>query len=103
MIAVLNDTNKFIDFLASNYNIRMFENTSNRSEISYIGEAFSYRGRRFVLYLVIRQGKSAIQVYEIAGNRKVCVFQKVYSTVNDKSSLSKSTSLFNFLDKNLFT
>ena len=81
----------------------MFENTLNRNEISYIGEVFSYRGRRFIIHLVVRQGKTGIQVYEIAGNRKSCVFQKGYSTVNDKNSLSKSTSLFNFLDKNLFS
>lgn len=101
MTAVLNDTNKFLGYLSNHYNIMMFENTSNRNEISFVGEAFSYRGRRFVIHLIVRQGKTAIQVYEIAGNRKVCVFQKVYSTVNDKNSLSKSTSLFNFLDKNL--
>ena len=102
MMAVLNDTNNFFDSLLCDYNIRMFQQSSNRKEIVYLGEFFSYRGERFIISVIVAQGKTKIQVFNMTGNKKTCVFQKVYSTVNDKNSLSKSTSLHKFLNSTLY-
>lgn len=103
MTAVLNDTNNFFDSLLCNYNIPMFQHSLSKKEIVYLGEFFSYRGERFVISVIVGQGKTKVQVFNMTGNRKTCVFQKVYSTVNDKNSLSKSTSLYKFLNNILYS
>lgn len=103
MTAVLNDTNNFFDSLLYNYNIRMFEHSLNRKEVVYLGEFFSYRGERFIISVIVAQGKTKVQVFNMTGNKKTCVFQKSYSTVNDKNSLSKSTSLNKFLSSILYS
>ena len=102
MMAVLNDTNNFFDSLLCDYNIRMFQQSSNRKEIVYLGEFFSYRGERFIISVIVAQGKTKVQVFNMTGNKKTCVCKKVYSTVNDKNSLSKSTSLHKFLNSTLY-
>ena len=58
MMAVLNDTNNFFDSLLCDYNIRMFQQSSNRKEIVYLGEFFSYRGERFIISVIVAQGKT---------------------------------------------
>ena len=40
MLAVLNDTNYFFNILANRYNIRMFENNSNKFQKNYIVECY---------------------------------------------------------------
>lgn len=102
MLAVLNDTNYFFNILANRYNIRMFENNSNKFQKNYIGECYSLRGEYFLLYISVQNGRTSVQVFKIMGNQKACVFQKSYSTVSDKNALSKSTSLFKYLDRILY-
>ena len=99
MVAVISDTEKFNSYLLTYYNIRMFENNSNKYGVSYIGEFYSYRGRRFIISMQIKQNKTIVQIFELSGICKSCVFQKSYNTSNDKAALSKSTSTFNFIDK----
>lgn len=100
-MSVIEDANVFFNVLFQRYNINMFENTVNRQEINYFGEAYSFKGERFLISVTVRQDKTMIQVFNVARNRKFCIFQKVYSTKNDVNALSKSTSLFKFLDKTL--
>lgn len=102
MKPVLEDAYVFFDMLAYRYNICMFEKGSNRNESVFLGEAYSNRGERFVVYIRVALNSSIVQVYNMTGSNRVCVFQKKYSTLNDKKALSKSTSLFNFLDRSLF-
>jgi hypothetical protein len=99
MVAVISDSEKFNNYLLTYYNIRMFENNSNKYGISYIGEFFSYMGRRFVISIQVKENKTVVQIFELSGICKSCIFQKSYNTSNDKSALSKSTSTFKFIDK----
>ena len=99
MVAVISDIEKFNNYLLTYYNIRMFENNSNKYGISYIGEFFSYMGRRFVISIQVKENKTVVQIFELSGICKSCIFQKSYNTSNDKSALSKSTSTFKFIDK----
>lgn len=102
MIAVLQDTNYFFNMLAQRYGISMYQNGANRTSISYIGECFSVRGESFIVNIIVGNQKTDVFVYNVTGHQKSCVFQKSYSTVSDKNALSKSTSLFNKLDRLLF-
>ena len=99
MVAVISDSEKFNNYLLTYYNIRMFENNSNKYGISYIGEFFSYMGKRFVISIQVKENKTVVQIFELSGICKSCIFQKSYNTSNDKSALSKSTSTFKFIDK----
>ena len=102
MDTVLMDTHDFFEMLYQKYNIVMFEQTSNRLKRNYIGEIFTMYGERYLLLVEVVQGKTLVRVLKATGQQRVCVFQKMYSTVNDKKALSKSISLFNYLDKLLY-
>ena len=99
MEIVLQDTHKFFNVLLVNFNIQMFENGRNPNSIAYLGEAYSVRGEYFLVSVVIKRNTTEVKVYKMTGASKVCVHQKNYSTVNDKQALSKSVSLFKFLNK----
>lgn len=101
MNVVLEDVQNFFYMLFYKYNIQMFEKSSNRNEIVYMGEFYSCKGERYIICVIVKNNRIVVQAYNFTGNNRVCVFQKQYSTVNDKKALSKSTSLFNFLDKHL--
>lgn len=102
MTTVLQDTNYFFNMLAQRYGIGMYQNGANRTSVSYIGNCFSVYGKSYVINVIVSSQKTDVFVYDITGNQRSCVFQKSYSTASDKNALSKSTSLFNKLDKLLF-
>lgn len=102
MVAVVNDTYNFFDILSHRYNIQMFENKRTPQSICYLGEAYTTRGELFVVSIVVRMGTTELKVFKVNGMSRSCVFQKNYSTKTDKYALSKSVSLFNFLDKVMY-
>ena len=102
MNTILADTRDFFNELYQKYNIVMFEQGSNRVKKSYIGEIFTMYGERYLLLVEVTQGKTLIKVLNATGCNRVCVFQKMYSTITDKKALSKSVSLYNYLDKLLY-
>lgn len=102
MLAVVQDANNFFTFLLQQYNIQMVEKSRNHIGVYYVGECFSTIGEMYGLGIYVKANTTEIKVFKLAPNSKVCIFQKSYSTVNDKQSLSKSVSLTKFLDKILF-
>jgi hypothetical protein len=102
MVAVVNDTYSFFDILSQRYNIQMFESKRTPQSICYLGEAYTTMGELFVVSIVVRIGTTELKVLRVNGMSKSCVFQKNYSTKTDKFALSKSVSLFNFLDKLMY-
>ena len=103
MVAVVQDASAFFTLLLQNYNIQMIEKSRSPIGIYYVGECFSNSGEKYGIGIYVKVNTTEIKVYKLVPNSKVCVFQKSYSTVNDKQSLSKSVSLIKFLDKTLFS
>lgn len=101
MTAVL-DTNNFFTVLLNKYNIHIFENKRTPYGIYYIGEAYSIRGEVFIISVIVKKNTTEIKIFKRVQNNRICVFQKNYSTLTDKHALSKSVSIFKFLDKALF-
>ena len=99
MNLVFADTYSFFNILFDRYNIKMFEQGSNRMKKVFIGELFTMFSERYLLLVEVSLGKTVVKVLNMTGESRVCVFQKLYSTSSDKKALSKSTSLFHFLDK----
>lgn len=99
MVEVYNDLQNFFQILNNRYGICMFQNRENKVAKSYIGEFYSPIGESFIINIVVMRNKSNVFVYNVTGGRKVGVFQKSYSTGTNAGALSKSTSLFKFLDK----
>lgn len=99
MVNVYNDLQNFFQVLNNRYGIYMYQNGENRVAKSYLGEFYSPRGESFIVNIVVMRDKTNVFVYNVTGGRKVGVFQKSYSTGSNNGALSKSVSLFNFLDR----
>lgn len=99
MEAVLEDTKNFFDVLKSTYFVHMYKSTETYDYVIYLGDYFSRRGKVLKIEIKIMVGKTGIRVYDYMNKTPVCVFQKLYSTLSDKRALSKSNSLFKFLEK----
>lgn len=102
VMTVFQDTNGFFNLLLNNYNIQMFEKQRTSNGVYYVGEGYSVRGEVFVLSVLIRVNTTEVKIFKVNPHNRTCVFQKNYSTVNDKHSLSKSVSILKFLDKALY-
>lgn len=99
MQAVLDDTKNFFDILKNTYFIHMYKSAESYDYITYLGDYFSKKGKVLKIEIMIMKGKTSIRVYDFINNTPICVFQKLYSTISDKKALSKSNSLFKFLEK----
>lgn len=96
---VVNDAIAFCNMLGANYGIAM-QQVPKQGCYAYLGEYYTIKGTPLRVSIQVYPLKTDVRVFTM---RQECIYQKSYSTLTDKKSLSSSVGLVNFIEKSIKT